>query len=202
MHRFLKLPFIFFLVLLTITLAWLSPSFIPVLAQQPTGSIPTVTGTPQGPMVTAFLDETKVRAGPSSYDYPIIGILVQGESAPAIGRSPQGEWIQIIYYGVPGGTGWVYAPVVTLSTGFLPIIEPPPTSTPQTTPTLNPTYLAAFQVLTTPTRLPTFTQAPPITTVSFDINQTSRSKVPMGFVILGLAFLGVFGAIISFIRGR
>ena len=203
MHRFSKLPFISFLALLTITLAWLSPSFIPVLAQQPTGSIPTVTGTPTGPTITVNNpDGANVRSGPSSFDYPSIGYLVPGETAYAIGRSPGQEWIEIIYLGTPSGVGWVYAPLVALSPGFLPIVEPPPTATPRTTPTLNPTYVAAFQVLTTPTRLPTFTQAPPITTISFDTNPVSRSKVPMGFVILGLAFLGVFGAIISFIRGR
>ncbi|MGZ6347158.1 MAG: SH3 domain-containing protein, partial [Anaerolineales bacterium] len=165
---------------------WLAPVWTPAAAQQPTGNVPTVTGTPGGPIITVTSpDGANVRAGPSSYDYPLIGALVPSETAPAIGRSPGQEWIQIIYLGAPGGVGWVYSSLVSLSPGFLPIVEPPPTATPRTTPTINPTYAAAFQVQTTPTRLPTFTPPPPLSTLHFDPAVASETGIPMGFVILG-----------------
>ncbi|MFC2028490.1 hypothetical protein ACFLTX_01035 [Chloroflexota bacterium] len=134
-----------------------------VLAQQPTGSIPTVTGTPAGPRITvANADGANVRAGPSSVYYEKIGpSLIDGQVVQALGRSPGGDWIQIYYPGVPGNVGWVYAPLVVLSPGFLPIIEPPPTSTPRVTPEIDPTLVAAFAATGNPTRLPTFTHPPP-----------------------------------------
>ena len=182
---------------------WLAPSWAPAAAQQPTGNIPTVTGTVSGPFITVNNpDGANVRAGPSSYDYSALGWLPPGTTAPAIGRSPAQEWIQIIYLGTPGGVGWVYAPLVLLSPGNLPIIEPPPTATPATTPTINPTFAAAYPVQTTPTRLPTFTPPPPLATLNFVSVAGSGSRLPMGFVILGLAVIGVLGAVISFLRGR
>ncbi len=181
---------------------WFAPPWTSAVAQQPTGSIPTVTGTPSGPYITVKSEGVNVRSGPSSYDYPEIDFLVPYSTAPAIGRSPGGEWIQIIDLGVPGGVGWVYAFLVSLSPGTLPIIEPPPTATPRTTPTINPTYAAAFLIQTTPTRLPTFTPPPPLATLNFETATSANSRVPMGFVILGLALVGILGAIISFVRGR
>jgi hypothetical protein len=182
---------------------WLAPVWTPASAQQPTGNIPTVTGTASGPFITVTNpDGANVRAGPNSFDYALIGFLVPGETAPALGRSPGKEWIEIIYLGTPGGIGWVYAPLVKLSPGFLPILEPPPTATPRTTPTINPTFAAAFQVQTTPTRLPTFTPPPPLATLNFELAAGTGSRVPMGFVILGLALIGILGAVISFLRGR
>ena len=104
-----------------------------------------------------------MRTGPSSFDYPIIGTIPVGGTAPAVGRSPAGEWIQIIFPDGPLGTGWVYAANVSLSPGAnLPIVEPPPTPVPLETPTLNPTYVAAFQIVPTFTRQPTFTSPPPL----------------------------------------
>jgi hypothetical protein len=183
---------------------WVAPAWTPAAAQQPTGNVPTVTGTPPGPIITVTSpDGAYVRSGPSSFDYPdAIGWLVPGESVPAIGKSPVGEWIQIIYLGTPDGVGWVYAPLVSLSPGFLPIVEPPPTATPRTTPTINPTFAAAFQVQTTPTRLPTFTSPPPLATLNFEPAVGSGARIPMGFIILGLALVGILGAVISFLRGR
>ena len=175
-----------------------------VFAQQPTGSIPTVTGTPAGPHITvANADGANVRAGPSSVYYEKIGpSLIDGQIVQALGRSPGGDWIQIYYPGVPGNVGWVYAPLVILSPGYLPIIEPPPTSTPRVTPVIDPTLIAAFAATGNPTRLPTFTQAPPLEIPTYADNSSVTSRFPMGLVIFGLAFIGIFGAIISFIRQR
>ena len=172
-------------------------------AQQPTGSIPTVTGTPAGPIVIVTNPEQiNVRAGPSDVRYESVGVLLTGETAPALGRSVDGNWIEIAYPGVPGGKGWIYAPLVNLSPGFLPILPPPPTSTPMTTATINPTLVAAFQVPLTPTRLPTFTAPPPLSIPTFTAAGGTTAGVPIGFIIVGLAIIGIFGAVISFLRGR
>jgi hypothetical protein len=203
MHTCIKIGLWILLVLGFAGVLGLTPAWTPAAAQQPTGNIPTVTGTASGPFITVTNpDGANVRAGPSSYDYVAIGFLVPGETAPALGRSPGQEWIKIAYLGAPGGVGWVYAPLVSLSPGFLPILEPPPTATPRTTPTINPTFAAAFQVQTTPTRLPTFTPPPPLATLFFEPAAGTGSFVPMGFVILGLALVGIIGAVISFLRGR
>jgi hypothetical protein len=188
-------------------LVWLSPEPPPALAQQPTGSIATVTGTPSGPSVRVdqSLQNIKVYAGPSSFDYPAIGVLLGNESAPALGRAKDKEdWILIYYPGVPGSVGWVWALQVGLSPGaLLPEIEVPPTPTPISTPTINPTLESAFIGEMTATRLPTFTPPPPLDLPSFsDQTSTERSGVPTGLLIVALALFGFFGAVISYLRGR
>lgn len=176
-------------------------------AQQPTGSVPTVTGTPAGPIVQvdSSLDFIYVHAGPGSFDYPRIGVLLANETAPALGRARDREdWIQIRYPGVPGSTGWVYALYVKLSPGaFLPLVDAPPTPTPVSTPTINPTLEAAFIGQQTPTRLPTFTPPPPLELPSFnEPTATDTARVPAGLLILSLALFGLMGAVISYLRGR
>lgn len=178
-----------------------------VLAQQPTGSIPTVTGTPEGPVITVdqSLSVIRVYAGPSSFDYPSIGVLLGNEKAPAIGRARDREdWIQILYPGVPGGTGWVYGLYVSLSAGArLPLVDIPPTPTPFATPTINPTLEAAFIGQQTPTRLPTFTPPAPLEQPSFtDAPSPSATNIPTGLLILSLGLFGFLGAVISYLRGR
>lgn len=175
-----------------------------VYAQQPTGSIATVTGTPSGPFVTVYSDQLfiDVYAGPSSYDYDPIGILASGEKAPALGYSLDRNWIEIIYLGAPGGKGWVYGPFVAISPGSLPELAAPPTPAPRTTPTLNPTYVAAFGLQLEPTHLPTFSPPPPLEFPTFAPDTSSGTKVPFGLVIVILALVGIFGAIISFLRGN
>lgn len=178
-----------------------------VSAQQPTGSVPTVTGTPIGAYITVtYPEQINVRSGPNSYRYPAIGVLLPGESAPARGRSPGGDWIQIVYLGVPGNVGWVYAPLVSLGPPgvFLEIVEPPPTSTPLTTPTIDPTQAAQFLPQHTPTRLPTFTAPPPLAVPTFvpESAAGAATGLPMGLVIVILALVGAFGTLISFLGGR
>jgi hypothetical protein len=178
-------------------------------AQQPTGSVPTVTSTPSGPVVKVdpSLDFIYVHSGPGSFDYPRIGVLLANETAPALGRAKdRPDWIQIRYPGVPGSTGWVYALYVNLSPGaFLPLVDAPPTPTPVSTPTINPTLEAAFIGQQTPTRLPTFTPPPPLELPSFNepsATDNSTAGVPAGLLILSLALFGLMGAIISYLRGR
>jgi len=154
-------------------------------------------------ITVTYIEPINVRTGPSSFDYPIIGTIPVGGTAPAIGRSPAGEWIQIIFPDGPRGTGWVYAANVDLSLGAnLPIVEPPPTPAPLETPTLNPTYVAAFQIVPTSTRLPTFTSAPPLTFPTYaNPANSSTSRVTTTWVIVILGMLGIAGiAFTSFRR--
>lgn len=176
------------------------------IAQQPTGSVQTVTGTASGPIVTVYADlaQVEVYAGPSTYLYPAVGVLLAGQSVPALGRGLEPDWIQVYYPGVPGSKAWVYAPYVRISPGArLQTVEAPPTPTPFSTPAINPTLVAAFITPVTPTRLPTFT--PPVeiifpTFVEEAADQTNR--IPIGLVIFSLGFVGAMGVLISFLRGR
>lgn len=183
------------------------PGRASVFAQQPTGSVPTVTGTAEGPLVTVdqSIPVIHVYAGPSSFDYPSIGVLLGNEKAPALGRAKdKPDWIQIRYLGVPGSTGWVYGLYVSLSPGaLLPLVEIPPTPTAAATPTINPTLEAAFIGQQTPTRLPTFTPPAPLDEPVFsDVPNASTTAVPAGLLIVLLGLFGFLGATISYLRGR
>ena len=153
--------------------------------------------------VNADQDHVNVRGGPNSYLYDKVGILYPGESAPALGRTPGGDWIQIACPGAPDGTGWVYSANVTLtSSGFLQVVEPPPT--PAFTLNLDPTLAASLEVQPTVTRLPTFTPPAPQQTLPLYPQLPPRSA-PSSWtapVIAGLALAGLFGLLISFLFRR
>ncbi|MBK6645459.1 MAG: hypothetical protein IPG44_06850 [Anaerolineales bacterium] len=166
---------------------------------------PTVTGTPTGMIVRVNLDLeiVNVYSGPSSYLYPSVGVLLVGQEVPALGISEDENWIQVYYPGVPGSVAWVYGPYVTIiKTGRLPRIPAPSTPTPLSTPTIDPTLAAAFIDPVTPTRLPTFTPPPALVVPTFLPNLDSGNRVPAGLLIIALGFIGGFGALISFLRGR
>ena len=153
----------------------------------------------------SFTQGIKVYAGPSQYDYPAIGYLLGNESVPALGVADgKTDWIQIYYPGVRGSVAWVYALYVSLSPGaILRPIPIPPTPTPFSTPTINPTLEAAFVGQQTPTRLPTFTEAPPLDVPLFqDETLKQGSGIPAGLIIVSLGLFGFFGAVISSLRGR
>ncbi len=170
-----------------------------VLAEDAT-PIPTVTSTPMGTTVVVLgggNPQINVRAGPGG-TWPVIGVLVVGERVPAIGRSPMGEWIKIVYPGSKTGTGWVYSYLVRVEGGDLPIVEPPPTPTPVTTPTVDPTLAAQFLVQVPPTRLPTFTPPPPLVVPTFSAARAGGVRFPSALVIFGLFTVGIFGILVSF----
>lgn len=174
--------------------------------QIPTGSIPTVTGTPVGALALVLDNDqgfVNVRSGPSTVGYEIVGVLVTGQRVPALGRSPGGDWIQIAYPGVPGGVAWIWSDLVEIR-GNLPVVEPPPTPTPRVTPTIDPTLAAQFLVEIPPTSLPTFTEPAPVNMPTYppEIPNESTGGVPMGLIIVGAAVLGFFGLLISLIQRR
>ena len=171
-------------------------------AQLPTGALPTVTSTFSGPMavvVPGNESQINLRSGPGPL-YERVGVLLIGQKVPARGTSPKGEWIQGEYPGAPGGLAWVYAFYVKIEPPTtLPIVEPPPTPTLAQTATIDPTLAARFVITLEPTRLPTFTAPPPLAIPTFTAESApSVSAVPMGFVILGLAALGLFLGVVAF----
>ena len=176
------------------------------LAQQPTGSMATVTSTPRGPYIvvnalTANDTQINVRAGPSRLSEQV-GVLLVEQEANALGV--YGDWVLIEYPYGPDGTAWVYGNLVTLYGGDLPQVAPPATATPDVTRTVDPTLAAQF--LTTPdaTRLPTYTEPAPleIPTYTLDVGNTAAGGVPMGLIIVGLGALGLFLVVIALISGR
>jgi hypothetical protein len=184
----------------------MSPVKASGLPQQPTVIIPTVTSTPMGAAVTVKSDQEQinVRSGPGTL-YPKVGVLLAGQVIPAKGKSPGGEWILVDYPGVEGGTAWLYAPLVDLIPGsVLKIVEPPPTPTPLTTATIDPTLAAQFVVTAIPTRLPTFTPPAPLQIPTFQPADSSgvNTKIPPGMVIISLLTVGALLGVVSFTQGR
>jgi hypothetical protein len=175
------------------------------LQQQPTITLPTVTGTPAGPMVVVNLDQPdpiNVRSGPGVL-YDQVGVLLPGQKAPALGKSAGGDWILIQYPGVSGGQGWVYAPVVSLTSGDLQIIEPPPTPTVAMTQTIDPTLAAQFIQTPVPTRMATYTPAAPLVLPTYiDYSASSSGPIPMGLVILIILSIGVMIGLFTIFQER
>jgi hypothetical protein len=132
--------------------------------------IATVTGTPEGPTILVP-DQVNVRTCPS-VNCDLVGVLIAGQEAPAIGRSKGGEWIQIVYQGVPGNVAWVYAPFVVLEAG---------------------------QSLL---QMPTFTPAAPVIQPTFEpLGDENGSGFPPILAIIAFFVVGVFGMVISVLRG-
>ena len=183
-----------------LTLAWSAAG----TAASPPAQDATVTSTPTGPKILVP-DQVNVRLGPGT-DYDQVGVLNSGQEAPAIGRSPGGDWIMITYAGVPGNVAWVYSPLVTLvnlGAEVLPIVEPPPTPTPRITPTIDPTLASQFNLgAGLATRLPTYTPAPEAVYPTFEPGSSSRSGIPPILPIAALVIVGTFGLLISVLRGR
>jgi uncharacterized protein YraI len=153
-------------------------------------------------ITVTYVEDINVRGGPNTVDYPIVGRLAVGETAPALGVSPKREWVQIAYPASPTGTGWVYSAYVTVSGGELQIVEPPPTSTPPVTATIDQTLVAAFNTQPTQTRLPTFTPPPPLTVPAFTEDAPNVSTGIFGMFIVALGLIGGIGLALSFIWRR
>lgn len=175
-------------------------------AQQPTGSIPTVTGTPKGPTATIRIglsdDSVNVRSGPSVL-YPQIGVILLGAEVPVVGKSAGGDWLVVEYPGVQGGIGWVWALYMNVSPGELAVIESPPLPEPIVTVTIDPTMAAQFITTPVATRLPTFTEPAPLTIPTYD-NSTGQTLggVPIGLIIIILAGAGILLALFSYFQVR
>jgi hypothetical protein len=169
-----------------------------VLAQQPTPGSADVFITVTNP------DQINVRNGPSTVLYDIIGNMQPGETAQALGVSPGRDWVQIVYPAGPGGVAWVYTSLISISSGNLQIVEPPPTVTPRITPTIDPTLAAAYIFEPTVTRMPTFTPPPQLEIPRFTAlpGTNKSSAAPMGAFVIGFGVVGIVGYFLSLLRSR
>ena len=169
-----------------------------VLAQGPTP------GSSDMFVTVTYTEQINLRDGPSTVLYDIIGNMQPGETAQALGVSPGRDWVQIVFPAGPGGIAWVHTSLIALSAGNLQIIEPPPTATPRTTPTIDPTLAAAYVFEPTATRMPTFTPPPPLEIPQFTESPAANSNVgvPIGAFVLGSGILGVLGYLVSLSRRR
>jgi hypothetical protein len=169
-----------------------------VLAQEPTP------GSGDVIVTVTYTEQINVRNGPSTVLYDIIGNMQPGETARALGVSPGRDWIQIVFPAGPGGVGWVHNSLISISPGNLQIVEPPPTATPRTTPTVDPTLAAAYVFEPTVTRMPTFTPPPPLEIPQFTAAPATNSTpgAPLGAFLLGSGILGLIGFLYSFLRRR
>lgn len=165
----------------------------------------TATSASGGPRILVP-DQVNVRLAPC-VDCELVGVLIAGQQAQALGRTPGGDWIQIVYAGVPGNVAWVYAPlvqIINLGAGALPIVEPPATPTSRVTATIDPTLAAQFNLSEgLPTRLPTFT---PSGQIALPTIPSERDAQGVGFppilAIVGLLVVGGMGLVGSVLRGR
>lgn len=179
-----------------------------VSAQIPTVSIPTVTSTDQGVVVTVKNDpvnpQINLRAGPGT-EYDRVGTMVIGQTAVAKGRTEGGLWLLIEYAGGPGGYAWVYSSYVDFL-GDLPIVTIPGTPTPRVTNTIDPTLAAQFIITVAPTRLATFTQSAPLTIPTFESSGGSSSQgsvsIPMGLIIVSCGILGIIIGLFTIAQKR
>jgi hypothetical protein len=204
-HRRIQMVLSLIIFIFLVLISSGSPVMAAPLAQQPTGEVPTVTSTPRGIYVvvnpiTATDTQINVRAGPNALTEKV-GVLLINQEANAIGR--YGDWVQIEYPGVPGGKAWVFANYVTVIGGNLPLVEPPPTSTPIMTNTVDPTLAAQFLITPDATRLPTFTEPAPLDIPTYEAvtGNAGVGGVPMGLLIVGLGALGIFLGVIALISG-
>ncbi|MBI9049499.1 MAG: SH3 domain-containing protein [Anaerolineaceae bacterium] len=169
--------------------------------------LPTVTGTPLGSQISVLPnegeDQINVRSGPH-ITYEKVGVLLPNQPAAALGKIATGEWILIEYPGVENGQAWVYAPLVSISGGDIPIVEPPSTPTPAVTPTIDPTMAARFVITAMPTRLSTYTEVAPLVIPTFEETSTLSQKagIPIGLFILVIGALGLFLGLFTIAQGR
>ncbi|MCB0071660.1 MAG: PKD domain-containing protein, partial [Caldilineaceae bacterium] len=107
----------------------------PSAPSEPDGGIIIIIPTPEAGKPTVIaISPTNIRGGPSQ-EYPVIGLLNQGEAAEAIGISEDGQWYAIRIPSSPQGSGWVFAQLMTGSdVDNLPIIAAPPLPEPTAAP--------------------------------------------------------------------
>ena len=177
-------------------------SFISVKQVQAYQDAPTATPTllPGTYATVTYSEQINVRGGPSTVQYPRVGHLNPGDVVQALGVSPGREWVQIAYPDAPGGVGWVYAIYVSVTGGELHVVEAPATPTPPITATIYATLAAAFNFQPTPSRIPTFTPAPPLTVPQFtQVAASGATGMAPGYLVITFLVLGAVGFLVSFL---
>ena len=97
-------------------------------------SLPTETATPaaqtiqSAPRAIVKGDVVNVRGGPGT-NYPVLGQVKRGQLFEAIARTSAGDWLEICCPVTPGETGWISAPLMTMTSAIdaLPLGSIPPT---------------------------------------------------------------------------
>jgi hypothetical protein len=192
------------LLIISVTLLYTINPVQTVQAQQPTGSIPTVTGTPTGPTATAKTGMTEtinVRNGPSTLNEKV-GVILPGQVVVVKGKTIAGDWYLIDYPGVSGGQGWVWALYMDVKGGEVPVVEVPPTPAPKETATIDPTLAAQFVITPNSTTLPTFTQPASLTIPTFSTGTSSNGSIPIGLVIIVILGLGALIGMLSIFQNK
>lgn len=173
-------------------------SFLSVKQVQAYQAAPTPT-LPGTYATVTYSEPINVRGGPSTVHYPRVGRLNPGDVVQALGVSPGREWVQIAYPDAQGGVGWVYAIYVNVTGGELHVVEAPATPTPPVTATIDATLAAAFNFQPTPSRIPTFTSAPPLTVPQFSqVTAPQSGGFALGYFVITLLLLGGAGLAVSF----
>ena len=113
---------------------------------------PEPTATPVPSSLVALVD-VNVQSGPG-FNYDLLGLLPSQATAGIIGQDETRQWWQISFAPTDSGLGWVLAELTEASnTQNVPIVLAPPTPTPASTNTPEPT--ATRQLLpNTPTPIP------------------------------------------------
>jgi hypothetical protein len=203
-YRFFRILMVLTILLGLFTISYTINTPITVQAQQPTGSIPTVTPLSTGPTASVKVglgESVKVRGGPSTL-YDQVGVILPGATVSVVGKTMAGDWLLIAYPGIQGGQGWVWALYMDVTGGELPVVEIPPTPTAKMTATIDPTMAAQFVITPEATRMPTFTAAAPLTIPTYSTGTIGSGRIPVGLVILILAGLGGLVGMISYFQSR
>ena len=159
--------------------------------------------------VEAFEFDVTVRAGACTCT-DNVGVIIPGQSSQILGRSPDNQWLQIVYLGGPDNTGWVFREFVRVTgdLSLMPTVDPPPT------PTLPPTPLPVFAetpgAAGTATRAAGENRPPTFTAPAVGIRPTllpvqgltETPGFPPALLIGWLLVLGTFGGLVSLLRQR
>ncbi len=180
---------------------------VTVLAEEVASPTPTSTFVPTATVVGPHVyvpELVNVRTGPET-TYEKVGVLISGQTAPALGRTALGEWIAIDYPAAPEGIAWVYAPLVILRDSTmddLSRLDRPPT--PTFAPTITPLPISgeASRIDPMPTRLPTFTPAPAVEMPTFAPQYGGESSFPPILAIVSLFVLGILSGLVALLQQR
>lgn len=145
------------------------PSVEPPVIELPTPE-------PQLPMGRVIAERgANIRGGPGT-NFPIIGFAPNGTVGLITGRNAAGDWYVFDAPSLPGGVGWISAPLVAATNvQDLPVIESPPTPVPTPTPVPPPTPTPA-PVVPTPTPVVIPPTPTPAARINFSADRTQFNQ--------------------------
>lgn len=111
-----------------------TPVSVTETSAEPLTATASITPTEAGNLLTVN-QGANVRTGPG-VNYPVIGSIKAGDTAPVVGRDAFGGWFVISYSGGFGGQGWISGQVTTYNgdKSQLPVVAAPPPPAPTATP--------------------------------------------------------------------